>query len=70
MGVLAKKSIYINLAAEYQKEEGERRIEKLIETISMYRNLPASQKKALEEFSPDGELRRKVFADFPIMAKL
>ena len=70
MGVLSKTSIYINLASEYQKAEGEKRLEKLIETLSMYRNLPMSQKRHLEEFSPDGELRRKVFSDFPIMAKL
>jgi len=33
MGVLSKKSIYINLSAEYQKVEGEILLEKLIETI-------------------------------------
>lgn len=70
MGVLAKKSIYINLAPEYQKVEGEKRLEKLIETINSYRNLPMAQRRDLEEFNVDGELRRKVFSDFPIMAKL
>ena len=40
MKVLAKKSIYINLAAEYQKAEGEILLEKLIETVGSYRNLP------------------------------
>uniref|UniRef100_A0A7S3MJR5 GPAT/DHAPAT C-terminal domain-containing protein n=1 Tax=Favella ehrenbergii TaxID=182087 RepID=A0A7S3MJR5_9SPIT len=70
MGVLQKKSVYINLAPEYQKSEGEKRLEKLIETIGQYRNLPMSQRRTLEEFSVDGELRRKVFSDFPIMAKL
>ena len=70
MGVLAKKSVYINLAPEYQQVEGEKRLEKLIESISQYRNLPMSQRRTLEEFSVDGELRRKVFSDFPIMAKL
>ena len=40
MKVLAKKSIYINLAAEYQKSEGEILLEKLIETVGSYRNLP------------------------------
>lgn len=34
MGVLAKKSVYINLAPEYQQVEGEKRLEKLIESIS------------------------------------
>ena len=33
MRVLVKKSIYINLSAEYQKAEGEILLEKLIETI-------------------------------------
>ena len=33
MRVLVKKSIYINLAAEYQKAEGEILLEKVIETI-------------------------------------
>lgn len=70
MRVLTKKSIFINLSAEYQKAEGEILLEKLIETIGQYRNLPMSQRKDLEEFSPDGDLRRKVFSDFPIMAKL
>lgn len=37
MRVIEKKAIYINLAAEYQKAEGERRLEKLIEAISTYR---------------------------------
>lgn len=70
MGVLSKKSLYINLAPEYQKAEGEKKLEKLIETITQYRNLPMSQRSNLEQFSVDGELRRKVFLDFPIMAKL
>lgn len=69
MRVLQKKSIYINLASEYQKVEGEKRLEKLIETMNNYRNRPMSQ-RAFEEFSPDGELRRTVFSNFPIMAKL
>lgn len=69
MRVLQKKSIYINLASEYQKVEGEKRLEKLIETLNNYRNRPMSQ-RAFEEFSPDGELRRTVFSNFPIMAKL
>ena len=45
-------------------------LERLIDTIGSYRNLPMGQRRDLEEFSPDGELRRKVFSDFPIMAKL
>jgi hypothetical protein len=69
MRVIEKKSIYINLASEYKKAEGEKRIEKLIETINNFRNVPMSQ-RAFEEFSTDGELRRSVFSDFPIMAKL
>ena len=69
MKVLSKKSIYINLAPEYQKLEGEQRLEKLIETISQYRSKPVSQ-TVLEEFNLDGSLRKKVFTDFPIMAKL
>ena len=32
-GVLTKTSIYINLAPAYRKEEGERKLEQLIETI-------------------------------------
>ena len=70
MGVLSKKSIYINLAQEYQKEQGEVLLEKLIETIDQFRNKPLNEKKVFEEFNADGELRRKVFSDFPIMAKL
>jgi len=70
MGVLKKKSIYINLAPEYRKGEGEKLLEKLIETIAQYRNLPLSLRKTIEEFSIDGNHRRKVFSDFPIMAKL
>lgn len=40
MKVLQKKSVYINLASEYQKAEGEKRLEKLIERLNMYRNVP------------------------------
>lgn len=70
MGVIAKKSIYINLAQEYQKTQGERLLGKLIETIGQFRNKPLSERKVFEEVNADGELRRKVFSDFPIMAKL
>ena len=69
MKVLVKKSVYINLAPEYQKAEGEKRLVSIIETISNYRNKPMSQ-RAFEEFDTNGELRRTVFSDFPIMAKL
>ena len=70
MGVLSKKSIYINLAQEYQKGQGEILLEKLIETIDAYRNKPLNEKKVFEQLSSEGDLRRKVFTDFPIMAKL
>lgn len=73
MGVLKKKSIYINLASEYQKLEGEKRLEKLIETISAYRNLPLDQRRVFENSAMENkaeDFRRKVFSDFPIMAKL
>lgn len=70
MGVIAKKSIYINLAQEYQKDQGERLLGKLIETIGQFRNKPLSERKVFEEVSANSELRRKVFSDFPIMAKL
>ena len=65
--ILVKKSIFLSLGAEYQGIDGEKQLEKIITTISMYRNLPLGEKGSIEE---GGDLRRKVFVDFPIMAKL
>ena len=68
--ILTKKSIFLNLSQDHQTPAGEKKLEQIIQTMSLYRNLPLSQKGTLEELSAGGNLRRKVFADFPIMAKL
>jgi len=60
MGIFKKKGVYINLAPEYQKEEGEKKLLAVIEYVGQFRMKPTTQ-SMLEEVNPDSDLRRMIF---------
>ena len=69
MGIFKKTSIFVNLAPEYQKAEGEKRLLAEIERVGQFRN-KASNMTLLEDFSTEDDLRRTIFSEFPFMAKM
>lgn len=71
MKILAKNGpAYLVLGAEYQQKlEGEKKLLKVIEYLSHFRMKP-SDNSLVEEISSEGDLRRNIFVDFPVMSKL
>lgn len=70
MKVLAKHGpAYIELHKDYQKNEGEQKLVKLIDHVGMFRMKPQDA-DILENTSQHENLRRKLFHDFPVMSKL
>lgn len=68
-GIFKKKDVYVNLAPEYLKSDGEKRLVAVIDRVGQYRSKPTTQ-SLLEDFSPEEDLRRTIFSEFPMMAKL
>ena len=81
MGVLSRKSIFLNLSSNYKSQE--KKLEQLLEKVSIFRmqssasellNADNTVSKSTNEIAADGgknvSLRRTLFGNFPFMAKL
>lgn len=68
MKILEKKSVFINLNAQYRKNELD--LERILEKVSEYRQKPMLGESLISKDTPHQSIRRSILSDFPFMAKL
>lgn len=60
---------YITLHADYQKNDGEKKLVQMIDYVGQFRVKPTDQ-QVLEHISETTDLRKTIYQDYPVMSKL